>query len=260
MTAIKSRLFRFIPQCSTYRQLAFVFTFILLLVSLGTISSCDKKSAPPTSPTSNEVSDRIQSEESPIAYQPLALARYRLLLQIERQTGESPFPGKSFSARDDVLFPLGRSDKAYILNRGYKFTKDGYPFVKLICYKSQGEGVKLLYSVKLKNVNKPAKDKIRVQNMADYLSLLGENKGDHPFGPYSYAVPTNISKVTKRDLSMNQGFVAYSCDSNVDIYHIQCFCSKEAQSIDDSKYIQSFDGPGFPVADCELKVKVVKKK
>jgi len=96
--------------------------------------------------------------------------------------------------------------------------------------------------------------------MLDYLSLLGDNIRDSSWGPHSYTIPVNISKATKRDLSMNQGFVAYSCDSNTGIYHIQCFCSKEAQSIDDSKYIQSFDGPGFPVAECELNTKGVKKK
>ncbi len=265
-----------ILQYRSIRQLAFILALIVLLTSLGTISSCGKKSAPSTSPSSSKEEHNSEVcgpiESSPIAHQPLALARYRMLMKIEHQTGVSPLPDKTLGTRDDVLFPLGRSDKVYILSQGHNSTENGYPLVKLACYTLSGKGVKLLYCVELKIVRTPAKEKICVRNMLDYLSLLGYGADIYP--SYSYVVPGNISKDAKQDLSLKQDLVDYSYQPVISVLFVHCFSSKTAESIDEPEHMQSFDVQGdnlaeqsqwykkygFPVADCELTVLNKKKK
>ncbi len=270
MIATINRLIMLIPQRRSYRQLVFVFTLILLLASLGTISLCNGNEAPSDSPWSN--TNGIGS--SPTAYLPLALSRYRILMQIWHQSGVSPLPKESLFTRDDVLFPLGQSDKVYILKQGYAFTNrhSGYPLTKLACYKSIGKGVKLLYSVKLKIVYKPPKDKIRVRNMLDYLSLLGDNTPDPQWKAFSYTIPKNISNSAKHDLSVRQGLVDYSYIYGNSVLYVKCFTTKDTESLDEHR--QGFDVQGrslaeqsqwyktygFPVADCEWAVLNKEKK
>ncbi|MCE5323690.1 hypothetical protein LLG46_10305 [bacterium] len=168
------------------------------------------------------------------------------------------------------MFPQGRSDKVYTLAQGNKHTKDGYPAVELTCYKSRGKGIKLIYSVKLKIVYKPPRDKTIVRNMLDYISLLGSVDATPNWRPFSYVVPGNISKTTKSDLSLKQGLVVYSCNTVMSVLYVQCFSSKTATSLNQLELAQSFDVPtdevdsklsrqdewyktyGFPVAACEL--------
>ncbi len=265
-----------IPQRCSYRRLMFIFTFIMLLISLGTISSSDKKPAPSTSPSSNNEEcsseDCGATESTPIANQPLALARYRIIMKIRSQYEGILLPDKTTFTRDDVLFPRGKSDKVYILIQGHESLKSykANNDVVLLCYKSSGKGARLLYSMKLKAVHKPPKDRLRVRNMLDYLSMLGISE-DPEFGPKSYIEPGNISKYTKRDLSLSQELVAYSYIPYIGVLYVQCFNSKVVQSIDELKCMQVFvitgndfdpwyKKYGFPVADCELTTKSVKKK
>ncbi len=274
MIAIRNRLIMLIPKRSSYHQLAVVFTLILLLTSLGTISSCGKKSTPPTTPSSSnqECNSEVcgATESTPIANQPLALARYSIIMKIRSQYEGIPLPGKTTFTRDDVLFPRGKSDKVYILIQGHESLKslDENNDVVLLCYKSKGKGVRLLYYMKLKAVHKPPKDRLRVRNMLDYLSLLGISE-DPEFGPTSYVVPGNISKWAKRDLSLSQDLVAYSYVPYIGVLYVQCFNSKVTESIDELKYMQSFviagmdpwyEKYGFPLANCELTVIDKEKK
>ena len=252
-------------------RLVLIFPFVLLLMLAATIGLCTEKVASPAPPSSDDkecsCEDCGPKQSSPVAHQPLALARYRILKQIEHRYGEFPLPGNTLFTCVDFLFPLGKSNKVYILHQGDEFTKDGYPVVKLVCYVSKGKGVKLSYSVKLKIVHRPPKDKARVENMLDYLSLLGDNASDPQWKPYSYVVPQSISKYAKRDLSLSQGLVDYSCQTVIQVLFVQCFTSKVAASIRESEYMQAFDMPGdtscperlqwyktygFPVAECEL--------
>jgi hypothetical protein len=264
----KSKLIELVPQRYSCRRLVFIFSLILLAGSLRTISSCEKEATSSASQSSrNErgICGPIQS--SPIAHQPLALARYRILMQIQRQYGDYKLPGKTLFTRDDVLFPAGRSDKAYAIAQRHK--AKGRALVELACYESSGKDVRLVYSVKMRIIYKPPKDKIRVRNVLDYISLLGYNSEDPQEKSYSYAVPGNISKNVKRDLSLAQELVDYSFESNIGILYVQFFRSKVAQSIDEHERMQSFfvpddstDNPtassqwyktyGLPVANCEL--------
>ncbi len=257
-----------IPQYHSYRRLAYVFLLIMSLALLGTISSSEKKV------TSSSKAEFNSDVYEPIANQPLALARYRILMQIWRQTGEPPFPWNPFHMRDDVMFPKGQSDKVYILSMNTDPGVKGPHPVDLACYISTDKGVKLLYSVELKIVYKSAKDKIRVRNMLDVLSLLGGIKGNPKWSPESNPVPGNISLDAQRDLSLCQDLVDYSyvSDNDTDIYrlYVQCFNSKTIGTLDGNEPKLAFDIPkqpahwykafGFPVADCELTAKGGKQK
>ncbi len=268
-----------ILQYRSIRQLVFPFLLIMSLALLGTITSCGKKSSPPTSPSSSneecnsDVCGPIES--TPIADQPLAIARYSILMKIQRQTGKSPLPDKTLFSRDDVLFPRGQSGKVYILTRGHESTKDGYPIARLACYKSNGKSVMLLYSMKLKLVRKPPQDDICVRNMLDYLSLIGDSVVAYPYGPYSYTIPGNISRNAKRDLSLKQELVDYSYEPVISVMHVHHFHPDVNESLwFKYEHMQSFDVQGdnpaeesqwykkygFPVADCELSAKGDKKK
>ena len=220
----------------------------LLLVSVGGIGLC-------------------QETSQPIANQPLALARYRFLKQIERQKlGTNPLR-RSIESNQEVLFPLGRSDKAYLVLTGLHYIKiRDYQGDQMVCYELKGDVVKFMYSVKLVIVNKPRKD-IPVTHMRDYISTKGDNRS-------RYVLAGHISKEAKRDLSLKQELVCYSDHPMFSALYVDCLSPSVPKSSsereDHRQYFDSnaerfslgetrwFETHGLPICDRELAA--IKKK
>jgi hypothetical protein len=251
------------------RRLLLAAAVVLLLASLGTTGVC-RKGAASSAPRSSRQRERVEEApvaSIPIAHQPLALARYRMLRKVERELGYFPLYG-SIEYQRAVVFPRNRADKVYLYDPyGWNWLVRGYRGEQILCFESRGGTAKLLYWTKLAKVPfQPPKRTTPVRSMLDFISMLGS--GDRPDRTvdhdrpqtYRFALPANISKKAGRDLASRQDLVDYWYQPMNSVLYV----ARLSAMVDEwlFKHYQSFEASedptpwfrvyGLPLADFEL--------
>ena len=111
-----------------------------------------------------------------------------------------------------VLFPIGRSDRMYIMLLPGLFGTNVY---RIYCYQRNAGNVRLTYKVnlelkdKLATKSKPAKRLARITSLLDLITTetpVDENDGEHI---ETYAVKGRIGPFVKNDLAKKEDYVVY---------------------------------------------------
>jgi hypothetical protein len=140
----------------------------------------------------------------------LALERCQFLKRLEPKIGYIPLNTVIGNTIDTVLFPIGRSDRVYIvLWEEYKVfgtSSSGDGFNMILCYQHTERQDKLVYKISLEPVDRPAKKIAQIESLLDYINASGNVGG-------GYAIKGKISNFALKDLALKRDYVQYSYDS-----------------------------------------------
>jgi hypothetical protein len=250
----------------TFRRLLLAAAVVLLLASLGSIGWCRKAAAGSRTRSGNrhQVDKGEAAEPRPIAHQPLALARYRMLKYIERQIGFFPLYWSELGSAH-LYFPRGRSDKAYsvLLGDWPRVPASGAGGAQVLCFESRDGNAKLSYSVGLRRVYfRPPRSRTRVTSMLDHIGAVGNGRhrdrslnGGRP-ETFSLVLSGPVSDRVRRDLSSRQELIDYTFDHFSQAVQMECLSCPESDlppyPVYENRQDQWFAVYGLPLADCEL--------
>lgn len=153
----------------------------------------------------------------------LALERYKFLKRLEPKFGNMLPIGGDETYNDSVLFPVGRSDRMYVMLLPGLFGKN---FYRIYCYQRNAGRDKLVYTVKLErkdrlaSKDKPAKQLAKVTSLLDIItteSSVNEDGAEHVEG---YAVQGKLSSSVWTDLAKKQDYVHYHYSFGINALNI----------------------------------------
>jgi hypothetical protein len=114
-----------------------------------------------------------------------------------------------------TLFPVGRSDRMYLLFKHVYWPNGEGPNDVIFCYQRKNGKDKLVYRVKLEPIERvetkarPAKIPLRTKSLLEYITTEDPWVRDKIKLASSYAVMGTISQFAKNDLAAEQDYAVY---------------------------------------------------
>ncbi|HEX5324033.1 MAG TPA: hypothetical protein VFW40_09620 [Capsulimonadaceae bacterium] len=148
----------------------------------------------------------------------IALARYWLLNQAAKKLGEFPLDSMAGDHDYTAFFPIGRSDRMYLvlINPYPPLGNEGDYLV--LCYQRNGDKAKLVYRIKIASryrvvpSGKAADTNVAYDSLLDYITqptTYGSGTEDTK-RVTSYFLPRTTSAFARKDLATKRDYVQYS--------------------------------------------------
>lgn len=218
---------------------------VLLTSVLSAARSQDALGIPPEDDLVLELPKRSAAAKQ------LANERYQMLKSIQtRMPGFRLGRGGFFCT--EILFPLGRSDRAYTLELPPP-PRDEYEY-RITCFQRKDKEVKLVYRVDLKErrwlvtKRRPAHEITRVESLLDYLMRESVTLEGHGLGSKeekyasTYTFKRAISKFARADLASVRGGVLYGVQTVISTLYVSRFLGgvgKGNETAKDEYFIES---------------------